>query len=151
VVGIEHVLLAGVTAALVLLIPVVLHIGRIAGRPRAAAVAVVGQGALAVITVTSNVRGEDLSIFPAVAGPANLAIFGGFIVLGIALRRQLRASMVLAAGLPLSWVAVFPLSRFGGPIFAAAYFATLGYLLLTAGSLHRTTAGWLPTSPEAIV
>jgi hypothetical protein len=129
VVGIEHVQLAGLTAALVMLIPLVVHLGRLAQRPRAAVVAVAGLSALALITVTSNVRGEDLGIFPAVAGPANLAILGGFVAIAIALRRQAGFGLVLAAGLPLSWIAALPASAVGGTILAAAYFGTIGYLL----------------------
>jgi hypothetical protein len=102
-VGIEHVILGGLTAALVLLIPVVLYLGRVAGRPRAALVTVTGQGALAALTVVSNVRGEDPSFFAAIAGPSNLLILGGLIALAVALKRSGSMSKPLAIALPLSW------------------------------------------------
>ncbi|MDQ3434893.1 MAG: hypothetical protein M3481_09505 [Actinomycetota bacterium] len=87
VVGIEHVLLGCLSAALVLLIPVVLHLGLIAGRRETGAITAVGQGVLALLVLISNGRGSvDL---PAVAGLSNLAIFGGLIVLAIAVRRKL--------------------------------------------------------------
>ncbi len=49
VVGIEHVLLGCLSAALVLLIPVVLHLGLIAGRRETGAITAVGQGVLALL------------------------------------------------------------------------------------------------------
>jgi hypothetical protein len=130
VVGIEHALLGALSAALLLSVPAVLHLARLAGRGRlATAIPVAGLIGLAVLTVTSNVRGEDLSIFPAVAVASNAAIFGAFIAIAIGLRRSGRVPRALAIALPLTWIATFPLSQFGGPVLAGAYWLAVGYLL----------------------
>jgi hypothetical protein len=94
-VGVEHLILAVLTATLIALVPVVLHLGGRARRPRAAAAAVTGQLVLAALTVVSNVRGEDPAFFAAVAAPANLLILGGFVLLAIGLRRS--------AAVPAQW------------------------------------------------
>jgi hypothetical protein len=138
-VGIEHVILGGLTAALLLLIPVVLHLGRLAGRPRAAAAAVSGQAALAVLTVISNVRGEDPSFFAAVAGPSNLLILGGLIVLAVALKRGGALPGLLAIGLPLSWVLTLAMGGVFAPI-AGAYWLAIGWML-RHGELPRPGIG----------
>ena len=127
-VGIEHVILGGLTVALLLLIPVVLHLGRLAGRPRAAAAAVTGQAALAALTVVSNVRGEDPSFFAAVAGPSNLLIVGGLIVMAVALGRGGAMPKPLAIGLPLSWILTLALGGVFAPI-AGAYWLAVGWML----------------------
>jgi hypothetical protein len=135
-VGIEHVILGGLTAALILLIPLVLHLGRIAGRPRAAAAAVTGQVALAALTVVSNVRGEDPSFFAAVAAPSNLLIVGGLIGIAIGLRRAGALSKPLAIALPLCWI----LTLAGGGVLApvaGAYWLAIGWMLRN-GELPRT-------------
>lgn len=135
-VGIEHLGLATFTALLVLLIPVVLHLGRLAGRNRVAAMAICGQVALAVLTVISNVRGEDLSIFPAVAVPSNLLILGGLVTLAVSLRRRELLSKPFAVGLALVWIVTLPLSNFGGMVLAGGYWLALGWML-EHGQLRR--------------
>jgi hypothetical protein len=125
-VGIEHLGLATLTALLVLLIPVVLHLGQLAGRLRVAALAVTGQVALAALTLISNVRGEDLSIFPVFAIPSNLLIFGGLVTLAVSLGRRSLLPKPLAVGLGLVWIATLPLSNFGGMVLAGGYWIALG-------------------------
>jgi hypothetical protein len=127
-VGIEHVILGGLTLTLVLLIPVVLHLGRLAGKPRAAAVTVTGQALLATLTVVSNVRGEDPAFFDAVAAPSNLLILGGLIALAIGLRRSGVLSRFLAIGLPASWILTLGLGGVFAPI-AGAYWLAIGWML----------------------
>jgi hypothetical protein len=127
-VGIEHLILGGLTLLLVLLIPVVLHLGRLAGRPRAAAAAVTGQAALAALTVVSNVRGEDPSFFAAVAGPSNLLILVGLILLAIGLKRNGALPMWLAIALPISWILTLGLGGVFAPI-AGAYWLAIGWML----------------------
>jgi hypothetical protein len=127
-VGIEHVILGGLTLLLVLLIPVVLHLGRLAGRPRAAAAAVTGQAALAALTVVSNVRGEDPSFFAAVAGPSNLLILGGFVLLAIGLKRNGVLPKSLAIALPVSWILTLAMGGVFAPI-AGAYWLAIGWML----------------------
>jgi hypothetical protein len=108
-----------------------------AGANKAAVVAPVGLVALALISLISNIRGEDLSIFPAVAGPANLMILGGFVAVGIGLRRRAQLSLALAIGLPVSWVLTIPASDIGGGVFAGAFWITVAYLIANQG-LART-------------
>jgi hypothetical protein len=127
-VGIEHVILGGLTVTLVLLIPVVLHLGRLAGKPRAAAVTVTGQALLAALTVVSNVRGEDPSFFAAVAAPSNLMIVGGLIALAVGLRRREVLSRSLAIALPLSWILTLAMGGVFSPI-AGAYWLAIGWML----------------------
>jgi hypothetical protein len=138
-VGIEHVILGGLTLELLVLIPAVLYFGRLAGRPRAAAVAVAGQAALAALTVVSNVRGEDPSFFAAVAGPSNLLILGGFIVLAIGLRRSGVVSKPLAIGLPISWVLILAMGGVLAPI-AGAYWFAVGWMLKHGELPHPSIA-----------
>jgi hypothetical protein len=127
-VGIEHVILGGLTLLLVLLIPVVLHLGRLAGRPRAAAAAVTGQAALAALTVVSNVRGEDPSFFAAVAVPSNLMILGGFVLLAIGLKRNGALPKSLAIALPVSWILTLAAGGVFAPI-AGAYWLAIAWML----------------------
>ena len=127
-VGIEHVILGGLTVLLVLLIPVVLHLGRLAGRSRAATVAVTAQAALAALTVVSNVRGEDPSFFAAVAGPSNLLILVGFVLLAIGLKRNGALPRSLAIALPVSWILTLGLGGVFAPI-AGAYWLAIGWML----------------------
>lgn len=139
VVGVEHVSLAGLTATLLLLVPLVLYLGGVANRQRAATVAVTGQVALAALTVVSNVRGEDPSFFAAAAVPSNLLMFGGWIALGIALYRGGCVPKVLAAALPFSWILLFPGSVIGLAVIAGGYYFALGWLL-KHGELPRRAA-----------
>jgi hypothetical protein len=139
VVGIEHVTLAGLTATLLLLLPMTIWLGRIAGRPRFAAISATGMTALAALTVVSNVRGEDPSFFAAVAVPSNLLWLGGWVALAIVLKRSGRVPAAVAIGLPISWVLSLPLSQFGGPLLGGAYWVVVAWLL-TNGELVRREA-----------
>jgi hypothetical protein len=129
VVGVEHVTLAGLTATLVLLLPMTILLGRIVGRPRFAAIAMTGMTALALLTVVSNVRGEDPSFFAAVAIPSNLLWFGGWTALAVALKRSGRVPSAVAIGLPITWVLSLPLSQVGASIIAAAYWLVVAWLV----------------------
>jgi hypothetical protein len=129
VVGVEHVTLAGLTATLLCLIPAVVLLGRIAGRPRAAAISCTGQVVLALLTVVSNVRGEDPSFFAAVAIPSNLLWFGAWVALAVALKRGRLVPAAVAVGLPLSWIFALPLSSLGGSLVAGAFWLTVGWML----------------------
>jgi hypothetical protein len=137
VVGIEHVSLAGLSLACLAMIAPFRYLARLAGASKAAVVAPVGLVALALISLISNIRGEDLSIFPAVAGPANLMIFGGFLAVGIRLRRRAGLPLALAIGLPFSWILTIPASAIGGCVFAGAFWMTVAYLIANQG-LGRT-------------
>jgi len=129
VVGIEHVTLAGLTATLLLLIPMTILLARVAMCPRIAAIAATGMTALAALTLVSNINGEDPSFFAAVAIPSNLLWFGGWIALAVALKRSGRVPAALAIGLPITWVLSLPLSNFGASIIAAAYWLVVAWLV----------------------
>jgi hypothetical protein len=137
VVGIEHVSLAGLSLACLAMIAPFRYLARLAGASKAAVVAPVGLVALALVSLISNIRGEDLSIFPAVAGPANLMIFGGFVAVGIGLRRRAGLPLALAIGLPFSWILTIPAAAIGGCVFAGAFWMTVAYLIANQG-LDRT-------------
>jgi hypothetical protein len=137
VVGVEHATLAGLTATLLLLLPMTLLLGRIAGRPRIAAIAMTGMTVLAALTVVSNVRGEDPSFFAAVAIPSNLLWFGGWTALAVALKRAGRVPAAVAIGLPITWVLSLPLSQFGASLIATAYWLSVAWLLTNDGLVQR--------------
>jgi hypothetical protein len=138
-VGIEHLGLATFTGLLLLLVPVVLYLGRLAGRPRIATVAVIGQVALALLTVISNIRGEDPSFFPAVAAPANLAIFAGLVTIAVSLKRRGALPKAMAVGLGVVWIVTLPLSNLGGMVLAGGYWLALGWLLQHGDYPHAGT------------
>ena len=125
----EHLILVSFSATLVLLIPVMLHLARLAGRPAVGVVMALGMGALAALGTISNVRGEDPSFFAAVAIPTNLIWFGGSIALAVMLRGRRLFPLALAIGLPLAWVFALPMSGIGGGLVAGAYWLTVGWLL----------------------
>jgi hypothetical protein len=146
-IGIEHLYLGGLTASLVLLVPVVLLLGRIAGRPRLARIAITGQLALAALTVISNVRGKDPSFFAAVAVPSNLLWLGGFVALAVVLRRSGRVPRAIAIGLPVAWVLTLPGSAVGGMVVAGAYWLVVGWLIAHDELVRRPGA----TAPARVV
>lgn len=142
-VGIEHVGLAGFTVMVLALIPVALHLGRLAGGSRGGGIASVGLAALGAISIVSNVRGEDPSFFAAVAAPANLLWLVGFTMLAVALKRNGRVPAAIALGLPVSWFFMLPLSMVGGGLVAAAFWLVVGWLALH-GELARGGASPAP-------
>jgi hypothetical protein len=100
--------------------PVTAAIGRLAGAHRAPRVAIAGMAALAAVCASSAINSGDLVFFPAVAIPANLMWFGGWISLGVALFRRGVVERRYAIALPLVWVALLPLSALGGAVVGAA-------------------------------
>ncbi|HEX8104329.1 MAG TPA: hypothetical protein VF533_17065, partial [Solirubrobacteraceae bacterium] len=110
VVGVEHVTLGALTVLTMALIPVVLFLARLAGRPAAGFPAAAGLGLLAPLTVVSNLRGSDPAFFDAVAVPANLLWLVGFVVLGVVLKRSGRVPAAIAIGLPVSYFFMLPLA-----------------------------------------
>jgi hypothetical protein len=128
-VGIEHVSLGAFSLALLALALPITYVGRLAGARRAATIAIVGQVLLALLCVTSNINGKDLGIFPAVAAPTNLMLFGGWAAIAIALRRRAGLSRALAVSLPASWIAALVLAAVGGGLVAGAYWMAVGYLM----------------------
>ncbi len=128
-VGIEHVSLAGFTVMVLLMIPVALHLGRLTGRMLPALIASAGSGALGLLTIVSNVRGEDPSFFGAVAAPSNLMIVVGLALLALALHRGGHLSTLLAVAMPITWILALPGSRVGGAVLAGAYWFVIGWML----------------------
>ena len=138
--ALEHTILILLAGLLVLTIPAVIALGRRAGTAlgtRAAAVAVAGQVALAVTCTASNVNGGDPEWFVVAAPVSNLLWAGGWLVLGIALFRSGAVARWVAIGLPLTWIALLPLSQFGGGLLAGGYWLALG-AAMAVGSLGRT-------------
>lgn len=127
--GIEHVSVAALTIACLLLVPAVLRLAQIAGRARGAVAASTGLVALGSLMTVSNVLGEDPSFFAAVAVPSNLLWLGGFVALAVALKRSGRVPAAVAIGLPLTFVFALPLAVFGGAIAAGAYWFAVGWML----------------------
>ena len=112
--------------------------GTVLGR-RAAAVAVTGQVALAITATCSNVNGGDPDWFIVAAPLSNLLWVGGWIALAVALWRSGAVARGFAVGLPLCWIALLPLSSFGGALLAGGYWLALG-TLMAAGTLRRSEA-----------
>jgi hypothetical protein len=96
---------------------------------KAALAAAAGTVVLGVTAFTSLVHGRDLALFIVVAPLTNAAWLFGSLILAVSLWRAGTVSRVVAAGLPLSWVAAIPLATVGGGVLAGAYFLWLGYLL----------------------
>jgi hypothetical protein len=147
VVGIEHVSLGGLSLACLAMIAPFRYLARLAGADKATVVATVGLVLLSLVSLVSNIRAEDLSIFPAVAGPANLMIFGGFVAVGIGLHRRARLPLALAIGLPFSWILTIPASEIGGCVFAGGFWMAVAYLIANQGL--RTTGRDLPEPARA--
>ena len=122
------------------LAPVVVAIGRIAEAPRATRVTLTGMGALAALCVSSAINGGDLAFFPAVAIPANLMWFGGFIAFGVTLFRHGVVERRYAIALPLMWVALLPFSQVGGAIVAAVLLIAVTRRLGLLGGAQRIPA-----------
>jgi hypothetical protein len=138
--AIEYANILSLVATMAALTPVVLVIGRIADAPRATRVVLTGFAVLSALCISSAVNSGDLAIFPAVAIPANLMWFGGFIALGVVLFRQGAFERRYAFALPLVWVALLPFSQLGGAIVAAVLLVTVTRRLGLLGSAHRAPA-----------
>lgn len=129
IVGIEHVSISCLTLTLLLMVPVLIHLAQISGRPLGARLAAVGCVVLAVLSTSSNIMGEDASFFAVVAAPSNLLIMAGLIITAVALRRHTTAPLALAVGLPLMWIAALPLALLGGGLLVSAYWIALAWNL----------------------
>jgi nitrate/nitrite transporter NarK len=141
----EHILTASLSVALILLIPVTLYLGQITDRTRVALVAVAGQIGLSLLALIANIQGEDPSYFPPVAGVTNLAIFGGWCVLGVALRKRLGVPLWISAGLPVSWIVALIGAQFGGGLVVAVYWIAVAWLI----DNDRLADGFKPRSAES--
>jgi hypothetical protein len=131
----EHAGLALFAAALVLVIPAVVALGRRAGRSQPALIAAAGLAALAAVSVVSDVAGHDPAIFTVTAPIANAAWLGGFVWLAVRLTRRRLVPRAIAIGLPISYLCTIPLATHGGGILAAIYWLMVAALLTRAG--HR--------------
>ena len=136
----EYLNILSLVVTLAALAPVTIAIGRIAQAPRATRVAVAGMAALAALCVSSAVNGGDLAFFPAVAIPANLMWFGGFIAFGVILFRHGVVERRYAFALPLVWVALLPFSQLGGAIVAAVLLVAVTRRLGLLGGTQRILA-----------
>lgn len=138
--------LAMLVVALLLIAPVYLTLARWARWEVAGAVAAAGTVVLALTCITSLVNGEDLAAFNVLAPFTNAAWLFGSIALAISLRQTGRVRTAVAVGLPLAWVAMLPLSSFGGPLVAGAYWIWVGRLL-REGSIEDEQEAELGLAP----
>lgn len=138
---IDHIVLTGLAVVLVLVVPATLALGRrggVLGR-RGSLVAAAGLVGLAVTCTVSNVNGADPAWFVVAAPVANLMWLGGWVAVAVALFRTRAVARPLAVALPLSWIALLPLSMLGGGLLAGGYWLALGTLMATGGLAGRTT------------
>ena len=131
-----------VIIALLALVPTFVALARY-GRPtkaveRAGWAAAAGVLLVAVGSLTSIINQHDLSVFPLIAGPANVAWLVGMVVMAISLKRAGRVPTVVAIGLPVSYICTIPLATFGGGLGSGAYFLAVGYLLVNDAIDRRT-------------
>jgi hypothetical protein len=127
---IEHIHIGLFTTSVLLVILPIAYLASRAGKPKVAYVATFAALTLAVLTVYSNVTGEDASFFFAIAGPTNLAIFASLIVIGRGLYVEGLVAKPLAFLLPASWIFFLQGHDVGGPIITAGIWLTVGWLIL---------------------
>ena len=136
----EHVMMAGFSLALLLMIPGYALLSRYATGSKPVLFVAAGNILLAATVTVSNINGDDPSWFVIVAPLTNALWFFGSIALAVLLRRAGRVPAWVYVGLPLAWIAALPLSPIGGPLLTGAYWLALGYMLL-AGAFDRQTTG----------
>jgi len=132
-----HLMMALMTAALFLTVPVVYELARRVSTIRPAQIASIGQVALGIAVTVSNINGDDPLFFIIVAPISNLAWLAGTVWLAVRLRRDGDVPKAIAIGLPLVQVFALPLSIVGGPIVSGAYLIALGYLISVDGLVDR--------------
>jgi hypothetical protein len=135
--ALEHVLLGVMAVALLLTAPAFLALARHARTRRPAYVAVAGHVLLAIACTTTNIAGRDPAFFLVAAPLANAMWLFGAIGLAVSLRRAGEVGRTIALGLPAVQVFALPLSMFGGPVVAGAYWLAVGYLLSLDGLRRR--------------
>ena len=141
----EHVIISLFSIALVLTAIGVQALARHADNRTGANVASIGMVVLGTLALSSNINGEDLVFFPAVAVVTNLMWLGGSIHLARSLYRTGNVSKQLAIALPFAQVFALPLSVVGGGLVAGAYWVTVGYLMY-AGALERRADNMVPAT-----
>lgn len=141
VVGIEHVLLGGLSLLLLAQLPFLYWLGARA-RTWPVGVAALGMVPLAAVATVSNMQGEDPAYFGAVALPANLLWFAGLVALAATSRRcpALPRTMVLA--LPVTWIGTIPLSGLGGGVVVAAFWAAAAWIVFADDDTDNTAGVW---------
>lgn len=131
VVGIEHVLVGGLSLLLVAQLPFLFWLAP-RGRTWPAMVATAGMVPLAAVATLSNVAGEDPSFFAAVALPTNVLWFGGLVALAVVSRGRSVLPRGFLPCLPLTWIGTIPLSGLGGGVLVAAWWAAVAYAVAAA-------------------
>lgn len=126
----EHMMMAGLSLVLLLMIPAYALLSRYATGSTPVKFVAVGNVALAATVTVSNINGDDPSWFVIAAPISNLLWFGGSIALAVLMRRASRVPAWVYVGLPLSWIAALPLSPIGGPVLSGAYWIAVGSLIL---------------------
>ncbi|WP_205473239.1 hypothetical protein [Nocardioides sp. SYSU D00038] len=128
VVGVEHVLIGGLSLLLVAQLPFLFWLAPVR-RTWPAWVAGLGMVPLAAVATISNVRGEDPSFFAAVALPANALWFLGLVALAVVARDTTWLPRGLVVALPLTWAGTIPLSGLGGGVVVAALWAGAAWVV----------------------
>ena len=121
----EYLVTGALPISLVLLVPMYLLLGRLAGRPKAGRVAVGAMLALALITTSSVIRGEDLQIFQVVAPLSLVTWLGASVILARGLLRTGALPKAVAYAIPALLVVTFPLASIGGPLVTGAFWIAL--------------------------
>jgi hypothetical protein len=137
---VEYMNISAFVVAMLALIPVVLHLGRLAAAPVPARVATGGLVLLAATCTASIINGTDPAWFVVTAPPANLLILGGLAGLAVALRRTETFPRRLAIALPLSWILALPGAAIGGGIVACAIWLTVAHHLAARGTVRPALA-----------
>ncbi|WP_210649843.1 hypothetical protein [Nocardioides sp. SYSU D00065] len=128
IVGVEHVLIGGLSVLLVAQLPFLYWLGS-QTKTWPVFVAALGMVPLAAVATVSNVQGEDPAYFAAIAAPANLLWLGGLVALAVASKRFTRLPRPLTIALPITWVGTIPLSSFGGGVLVAAFWAAAAWVI----------------------
>lgn len=136
----EHVMMAGLSLVLLLMVPAFALLGRYASGSTPVKVIAVGTVALAVTITGSNIHGDDPWWFVIAAPISNALWFFGSVALAVLLRRAGRVPAWVYVGLPLAWIAALPLSPIGGPVLSGAYWIAVGSLILLDALEQRRPA-----------
>lgn len=131
----EYLVTGGFVASMLLVAPMWLLLGRLAGTPRAAVAAAVPQVVLGLMATLSIANGEDPAFFNAVAPVCLLTWFVSSFVIARGLRRTNAVPKPVALALPALMIVTFPLSVVGGPLVAGAFW------IAVATQMHRGTLG----------
>jgi hypothetical protein len=131
----EYLVTGTLAAALFLVASMYLHLGRMAGTPRAGVAAAIPQLVIGAMCVSSVISGEDAAFFNAVAPASLLTWLIASVVLARGLLRTKAVPKPIAYALPALLIVTFPMSVVGGPILTGAYWMVVGTRLVPARAM----------------